>query len=98
LQVRNVRFADPALEALLKEGVIVSEAVTKAFRKRVQLILDSKDERDFYGFKSLHYEKLKGGREHQHSMRLNEKYRLILEYEGNGPDKAVVIVGIEDYH
>jgi plasmid maintenance system killer protein len=31
-------------------------------------------------------------------MRLNDKYRLILEYEGKGPDKTVVIVEIEDYH
>jgi plasmid maintenance system killer protein len=31
-------------------------------------------------------------------MPLNDQFRLILEYEGTGSDKIVVIVGIEDYH
>ena len=64
----------------------------------MQVIRGAKDERDFYALKSLHYEKLKGNRSHQHSMRLNVKYRLILEYEGAAPDKTVVVVAIEDYH
>jgi proteic killer suppression protein len=92
------RFADSELEALESDGVMVSEAVTKAFRKRMQVIHGARDERDFYALKSLHYEKLKGQRDHQHSMRLNDQYRLILEYEGTGPNKTVVIVSIEDYH
>jgi len=98
-RVRNVRFADAELERIANgEGKVVSDAVTKAFRKRIQLIKAAPDERDFYALKSLHYEKLQGDRDHQHSMRLNEKYRLILEYEGTGTDKTVVIVGVEDYH
>ena len=56
------------------------------------------DERDFYGMRSLHFEKLKGGRRHQYSMRLNDQWRLILEMEGKGHEKILVIVAIEDYH
>ena len=94
-----MRFADKDLETLENgEGQVVSEAVTNVFRKRMQLIRAAPDERDFYALKSLHYEKLQGDRSHQHSMRLNQKYRLILEYEGEGADKTIVIVGIEDYH
>jgi toxin HigB-1 len=96
--VKNVRFASKELEALEKEGIAVSEAVTRAFRIRMQTIRAARDERDFYALKSLHYEKLKGSRDHQHSMRLNNKFRLILEYEGTGPEKTVLIVAIEDYH
>ena len=48
--------------------------------------------------RSLHFEKLKGGRRHQYSMRLNDQWRLILEMEGKGHEKILVIVAIEDYH
>lgn len=72
--------------------------IVKAYRKRLQFIRAAPDERDFYGLKSLHFEKLEGQRQHQRSMRLNDKLRLILEFEGEGRDKQVRIVGIEDYH
>lgn len=31
-------------------------------------------------------------------MRLNDQWRLILEMEGKGKNKVLVVVGIEDYH
>ena len=74
------------------------QPVVTVFRKRLQLIRSALDERDFYQLKSLHFEKLKGTRAHQHSMRLNDQYRLILEFEGKAPNKVVVIISIEDYH
>lgn len=98
-QVKNVRFADKSLEALeTADSPDLAAAITKAFRLRMQTIRAAKDERDFYALKSLRYKKLEGKRSHQHSMRLNDQWRLILEYEGNGPDKTIVIVAIEDYH
>jgi toxin HigB-1 len=97
--VKNVRFADATLEKVENgEGGLVSEAITNAFLRRMQTIRAANDERDFYALKSLHYEKLKGHRDHQHSMRLNDQFRLIVEYEGTGPAKTIVIVGVEDYH
>ena len=62
------------------------------------MIRDAPDERVFYAMKSLHYERLSGNRAHQHSMRLNRRYRLILEFDRSSDDKVVVIVSIEDYH
>jgi proteic killer suppression protein len=58
----------------------------------------SSDERVFYNLKSLHFEKLKGDRSHQHSMRLNKQWRLIIEFEGIAPNKLVAVISIEDYH
>jgi proteic killer suppression protein len=74
------------------------QGVVKAFRKRMQIIRASPDERDFYKLKSLHFEKLKGNRKHQHSMRLNDQYRLIMELLERSQRKVVKIIGIEDYH
>ena len=72
-------------------------AVVKAYRKRMQQIRAALDERVFYALKSLHFEKLKGKRDQQHSMRINDQWRLIIELERN-PGKVVVVVDIEDYH
>jgi toxin HigB-1 len=74
------------------------EAVTNGFRKRMQSIRAALDERDFYALKSLHFEKLKGNRDHERSMRINDQWRLIIEIVGEAPNKKVLIVGIEDYH
>jgi len=73
-------------------------AVVTAYRKRMQAIRAAPDERVFYSFKSLRFEKLKGKREHQHSMRLNDQWRLMVEFEGKAPEKVVAVVDVEDYH
>lgn len=75
-----------------------SQAVVTGFRKRMQMIRAAPDERVFYQLKSLHFEKLQGNRSHQYSVRLNDQWRLIIEFEGNAPQKTVVIMSIEDYH
>jgi len=73
--------------------------IVKAYRKRMQQIRAASDERDFYNLKSLRFEKLEGKRKHQHSMRLNDRYRLILELTKGNPQSSIIkIIGIEDYH
>lgn len=94
-------FADDDLDRLETDARYDAgrpQAVVKAFRKRMQLIRAAADERDFYALKSLHFEKLKGDRSHQHSMRLTDQWRLVLEFEGKGPKKVARVVSIEDYH
>ena len=97
----EVCFANDDLDRLESDPTYTagfSGAIVKAFRKRMQQIRAAVDERDFYALKSLHFEKLAGARQHQHSMRLNEQYRLVIELEGHGSRKALRVVGIEDYH
>lgn len=97
----EVEFSDSNLDRLETDPRFTGEfsaAVVSAFRRRMQMIRSAQDERDFYALKALHFEKLKGKRSHQHSMRLNDQWRLILEFKGKSPDKLVVIVSIEDYH
>jgi toxin HigB-1 len=72
--------------------------VVRGYRKVMAWIRSADDERDLYNLKSLHYEKLKGDRSHQRSLRLNDQFRLIVELEQRGPEKFVVVVAIEDYH
>ena len=97
----EVRHADTSLLDLETDPTATGgfpPGIAKTFRKRMQLIRAASDERDFRALKSLHYEKLKGNRSNQHSMCINDQYRLILEYEKRSSEKVVVVVGIEDYH
>ena len=64
----------------------------------MQVIRAAPDERTFYALKSLRFEKLKGPRAHQRSMRLNDQWRLILEIQPSTPGNIVVLIKIEDYH
>lgn len=97
----EVAFGEESLDRLETDARFEAgwpPGVVSAYRKRLQLMRDAPDERDFYQLKSLHFEKLKGNRSHQYSMRLNLQYRLIVELRGKGQDKFVYVVCIEDYH
>ncbi|WP_435750831.1 type II toxin-antitoxin system RelE/ParE family toxin [Thauera sp. AutoDN2] len=97
----EVEFDDDDLDRLETDAQFtagLSQEVVSAYRKRMQQIRSFLDERDFYALKSLHFEKLKGDREGQHSIRLNKKWRLVLEIRGNHPCKVVGIIEIVDYH
>jgi proteic killer suppression protein len=93
----DIRYKDEALARLaVEEGDGgYPPGIGKAFRKRVQTIEAAPDERVLRSWKSLHFEELADGR---HSIRLNKQWRMILEFEGRGSNKVVIVVGIEDYH
>ena len=97
----NVTFRDQRLGKLETDAGFdggYPQATVKAFRKRMQYLRAVTDERAIYELKSLRFEKLKGNRSHQHSIRLNDQWRLILEFDGEAPNKKIVIVAIDDYH
>lgn len=72
--------------------------VVRGFRKAMQAIRAAHDERDLYASRGLRLERLQGKRSHQHSLRINRQWRLIVEFRGKGTAKRVAIIGIEDYH
>ena len=97
----DVSFGDKSLDRLETDAAFSAgfgDSIVKAYRKRMQQIRASTDERTFYALRSLHFDKLQGQREGQHSMRLNDQFRLILELRGEAPKKTVHILEIVDYH
>jgi proteic killer suppression protein len=97
----EVEFDDDDLDRLEIDPSFTAgqgEAIVRAFRKALQAIRAAVDERDLYQSKGRRFEKLKGKRQHQHSLRLNNQWRLIVEIRGEAPNKRIGIVGIEDYH
>lgn len=97
----EVEFDDEDLDRLETDAQYTaghSQEVVRAYRKRMQQVRAFRDERDFLAVRSLNFEKLKGNRAGQHSIRLNLQWRLILEIRGNHPCKVVGIIEIVDYH
>lgn len=97
----DVAFKEMSLDRLETDASFnagFGDAVVKAYRKRMQQIRAATDERIFYAHRSFHFEKLKGDRDGQFSMRLNDQWRLIVELHGQAPKKTVYIVEITDYH
>ena len=97
----EVQFEDPDLDRLEIDPAFTGghpPGIVKAYRWTIQVIRAAPDERDFYALRGLNFEKLQGARSHQHSMRLNAQWRLILELRGKGPKKVIHLMGIEDYH
>lgn len=97
----EVRFNDKGLERLYFESGSyggLSQGLARAFRKVVKFIIDAEDERDFRTMRSLNFERLKGSRGSEHSLRLNDQFRLIVEIEQGNPKNTIVIKMITDYH
>jgi toxin HigB-1 len=96
-----VVFADSSLARIETDEAAQTKlpvAVIRSARRKLTLLRAAPDERSLRNWKSLHYEKLKGGRAGERSIRLNDQYRMIfvLNEEANPP--TVRITAIEDYH
>ncbi len=105
----EVRFVNADLERLETDPEFnggFSREIVRAYRKVMQIIRSAADERDLYAMRSLHFEKLKGDRAGQRSLRLNDQWRLIVTVASVKPKKAtdakpknvIKIHEIVDYH
>lgn len=84
---------DRAGETQLSIGII------KSARRKLVVLRAAVDDRSLRNWKSLHYEKLKGDREGQRSIRVNDQYRMIFELdETTEPEPTITILEIKDYH
>ena len=72
--------------------------VIKKFRILMQIIRSVSRRNSLYQFGGCRLEKLGGKRQHQHSMRLNKKYRLIVEFSGAESNEKILIIGIENHY
>jgi proteic killer suppression protein len=96
-----LEFEDDDLVRLYTEpgfAGVWAKDVVRAFRKVLNLVANAADERDLYAVKSLHFEKLKGKRSGQSSLRLNKQWRLIVQLRDSDAGRIVVIKEIVDYH
>lgn len=101
ISLMEVQYGDADLELLATDRAFtkgLSQTLVTKYRQRIQQLKAAPDERVLRSLKSLHFEKLQGKRSHQHSIRLNDQWRLILEFDERTTPKTVIVTGIEDYH
>jgi toxin HigB-1 len=98
----NIEFATQDLQRLFEDVAYrpshLGADVVKAYRKKVNFIIAALDERDLIGMRSLRYKRLTGDRAEQHSIRLNDQWRLILVPIDRNDGKTIYIIEIVDYH
>jgi len=97
----NVAFADPDLakiETLEAAQTRFSVAIIKSARRKLTVLRAAPNERALRNWKSLNYQKLKGEREGQRSIRLNDQFRMVFELDDNEKPPKATILAIEDYH
>jgi toxin HigB-1 len=97
----DVVFADPTLGLIETEDAGRTKlpvAVIKSARRKLTVLRAAPDDRAPRNWKSLHYEKLKGGRDGQRSIRVNDQYRIVFTLDENTKPPIATILAIEDYH
>jgi proteic killer suppression protein len=92
-------FIDSKLRLLYTTGKTrFSVEVSRGFFRVMGHIDQAVDERDLYALKGLRYERLKGDRKGQHSLRLNKQFRLVVESARDAGGPLLRIIEIVDYH
>lgn len=97
----EIEYEDPELEQIANNPdnyIGKWSSLIRVFLKRVNIVKQAVDRRDLYEIKSNHLEKLKGDRQHQHSLCLNDQYRLIIQFKHKQGKEMVSIIKIVDYH
>ena len=98
----RIRFATADLERLYEDASYVSSRfgrdVVRAYRKKVGFLVAAESEQDLRSYRALRLEKLRGDRAGQHSIRLNDQWRLILRLETDDQGRVIVVIEIVDYH
>lgn len=96
------RIEDRELQKMDDDARYVSRRFSKAvhtgFRKAMFHIKAVANAADLHAFRGLRFERLKGDRTGQHSMRLNDQFRLIVRMEKATNDQEIVVIEIVDYH
>jgi proteic killer suppression protein len=97
----KIEFRDKRLALITTDRAAETKlpiAAIKACREKLIVIDAAPDERTLRNWKSLRYEKLKGKREGQRSIRLNNQWRLVFLLDEERQPPVIVVLDIEDYH
>jgi|KBSSwiStaDraftv2_1062776.scaffolds.fasta_scaffold719774_2 proteic killer suppression protein len=97
----KVRFGDDRLalvETNQAHRLKLPVQVVQVARRRIRFLREVQDEQDLYSMASLHYEKLTGDREGQRSIRLNGKWRIVLEIDRDCQPLEIVILEISNHY
>jgi plasmid maintenance system killer protein len=96
VEIKSSRLARLETDPEFTDGR--QQAVVRAFRKVMNLIRQAESSRDLYAFKSLRIEKRGGKKSRLRSLRLNDQYRLFVEFKAKYGKEVVDIIEIGAPH
>lgn len=96
IEFHDKRLAHLATEGWQKSGV--SAQIITAVRKRLAIVEQAADERDLRAHRGLRFEKLKGDRAGQYSIRVNDQWRIVFQLTTKNQRRIFVMHGVVDYH
>jgi proteic killer suppression protein len=98
----QVDFEDEGLRRLHEEPDFrlpqFGDDLRRQYRKVIGIVVAAASELDLMAMRSLKFEKLKGRRKGQHSLRLNRQWRLIVRLVEGDRGRVVMVVEVTDYH
>ena len=98
MKIRHANSKTEIVETSDAHKLGLPVAVIVSARRKLQFLRQARDERDIRAMKSLAFEKLKGDRKGEHSVRLNDQWRLVLRIDEECEPRELIILSIEDYH
>ena len=72
--------------------------VIKSAREKLIILEAAPNEQVLRNWRSLRYEKLKGDRQNQRSIRINNQWRMVFELDDHTEPPTINVLAIEDYH
>jgi proteic killer suppression protein len=97
----DVEYADPELARLESDITYTGGRdldIVRQFRRLMLLVRSVPNMNELYKYPSRHLEKLKGTRQHQHSLRLNKGWRLIIEVVKPASSNFLRIIEISNHY
>src|SRR5438309_2684875 len=97
----DIEFGDKSLSLLETDKAAQTRlpiSVINSLRQKLIVIRAAPDERTLRNWKSLHYEKLKGDRSDQRSIRINNQWRLVFTINTECRPNKIKVISVEDYH
>jgi proteic killer suppression protein len=97
----KILFADQQLALIETDQAGCTQlpvGVIKSARRKLVVLRAAVDDRSLGNWKSLNYEKLKGNRSGQHSIRLNDQYRFYFRIDKETQPWTITILTLEDGH
>jgi proteic killer suppression protein len=73
-------------------------SVINSYRRKVIQLMAAHDERDLRNLKGLNYEKLKGNREGQRSIRLNDAWRAVFTLDESVKPPRIEMLEITNHY
>lgn len=99
--IMKVRYADEQtslVETDQAHRLCLPVVVVKAARRRIRVLRRCLDERDIRAIPSFHYEKLRGKRDGQRSIRVNDQWRLIVRVDRECDPIEIEIIEISNHY